>query len=309
MIVSRTPFRISFVGGGSDLPSFYHKEPGAVVNAAINKFMYICVSPNFHKVWKVSYSRTEYANTVDEIQHPLVREALKLLNIDEPLDIVSVSDMPPGSGLGSSSTFTVGLLNALAAQTQRSYSPGTLAEMACKIEMSLSPIGKQDQYAAAYGGINYFQFCQDDTVDRRPIYFKPEELSELQSNLFLVHVGDGRDANQVLSSYNMESEAISDMAKMAMQLALSPSLQRLITLTRKGWIFKKLLSPQITNDRVEEIHRKAMITGCEFGKLLGAGADGFMLFYCPKHRQEAFREFNPIHIAIEPSGSRIVYDD
>src|SRR3954451_4660983 len=203
MIISRTPLRMSFVDGGSDLPAFYRKFGGAVVSTAINKFVYITLNEKFDHRVRVSYSRTEEADTVAEIQHPLVREAMTLLNCPGGLEITSIADIPSkGSGLGSSSAFTVGLLHALHAYSGRGTSAEQLAQEACAIEIERcgEPIGKQDQYAAAFGGFNLIEFNPDDSVSVEPIICKRETLRQLQENTLVFYTGITRSASALLKT-------------------------------------------------------------------------------------------------------------
>src|SRR5687767_7667592 len=201
MIISRTPLRMSFVGGGSDLPSFYRKFGGAVVSTAINKFVYITLNEKFDHRIRVSYSRTEEADSVAEVHHPLVREAMKLLSVEGGIEMTSVADIPSkGSGLGSSSAFTVGLLHALHAFSGRYASAEQLAREACTIEIDRcgEPIGKQDQYAAAFGGFNFIEFNPDDSVSVEPILCQRETLQQLQENLIVFYTGISRSASAIL---------------------------------------------------------------------------------------------------------------
>jgi len=201
MIISRTPLRVSFSGGGTDLQAFYQLEPGAVVSTAINKYVFVTVNKRFDDTIRVSYSKTEIVSQVDEIQHPIVREALKLVGIDGGVEIVSIADIPAGTGLGSSSSFTVGLLNALNAYKGCLKSAEELARDACKIEIDIlgEPIGKQDQYIAAYGGICHIQFNQDESVCVSPLILRKEVKELLEQRLLLYYVGNSRNARAILS--------------------------------------------------------------------------------------------------------------
>lgn len=201
MIITRTPFRISFVGGSTDLPDFYQFETGAVVNTAINKYMYIMVKKPFDDTIRVNYSKTEIVKAVEEIQHPIVREALKIVGITKSIEIVSMADIPAGSGLGSSSSFTVGLLNALYAYTGQLKSAEELARTACNIEIDIlkDPIGKQDQYIAAYGGFRYFQFNSDESTFTELIMYPKEKKDELAQNLLIFYSGNNRSAGSILA--------------------------------------------------------------------------------------------------------------
>ena len=200
MIISQTPYRVSFAGGGTDLPAFYRQEYGAVLSTTIDQHMYVTIHRRFEPTIRVSYSRTEMASTLDEVQHELVREAMRQVEVDEPLEITTIGDVPAGTGMGSSSSLTVGLLNALYAYRHRVVSPGALAEQACRIEIDIlnKPIGRQDQYAAAFGGINYIRFNPDDTVDVEPVPCRAETLAELEQRTLLLYTGQTRDANQIL---------------------------------------------------------------------------------------------------------------
>src|SRR5687768_1671725 len=209
MIISRTPLRMSFVGGGSDLPSFYRRHGGAVVSTAISKFVYITLNEKFDHRIRVSYSRTKEANSVSEVQHPLVREAMKLLEIDGGIEITSIADIPSrGTGLGSSSAFTVGLLHALHAFQGRYVSAKHLGEESSHIEIDLcgETIGKQDQYAAAYGGLNVITFNPDDTVDVEPIVCSRDVVMGLEDNLIAFYTGVTRSASTILGRQSVEAE-------------------------------------------------------------------------------------------------------
>jgi D-glycero-alpha-D-manno-heptose-7-phosphate kinase len=319
MIISRTPFRVSFIGGGTDLPEFYSKEPGAVVSCAIDKYMYICVSPNFHKQWKVSYSKTEYADSIDEIQHPIVRECLKRSGIDEPLDIVSISDMPSGSGIGSSSAYTVGLLKALQAYKKITPSKEALAQMACVLEIDVlgKPIGQQDQYASVFGGLNYMLFNEDNTVDVERICYPWQQV--LADSLVLMFTGDTRQAGSILTkvkkSVNKNRSKLRLMAELA-EMCYGELMNNcppiyIAGYLNKGWNIKRELADTVSSPRIEFYREKAFEFGALGSKLLGAGKDGFMLFYCTKDKQPglkaAFPEMTFVNFNIDNDGSRILY--
>src|SRR3954451_16480597 len=200
MVISQTPYRVSFAGGGTDLPAFYRCEFGAVLSTTIDQHMYVTIHRRFESSIRISYSKTETSGTIDEIQHDLVREAMRLTEIDEPLEITTIGDVPAGTGMGSSSSLTVGLLNALYAHRHQVVSPRLLAEQACRIEIDVlgKPIGRQDQYAAAYGGINYIRFNTDESVDAEPVPCRAETLAELERRTLLLYTGQTRDAGQIL---------------------------------------------------------------------------------------------------------------
>ena len=216
MIISRTPFRISFAGGGSDLPSFYHREVGAVLSTSIDKYMYIAIHPFFDKEKiQLKYSKTELVDNIEDIRHPIFREVLDLYDL-KGVDLNSIADIPSGTGLGSSSSFTVGLLNAVRTYLGKATSGEKLAKMACEVEINKvgSPIGKQDQYAAACGGLNFITFYGDESVNVEKIIMNPTKKQELQDNLIMVYVGGNHSANDILRS---QQKAINDSGKFEMQ--------------------------------------------------------------------------------------------
>lgn len=319
MIITRTPFRISFVGGGTDLPDFYRVEPGAVVSTAINKYMYIVVNKRFDDTTRVSYSKTEIVKDVEEIQHPIAREALKLVGVAKGIEIVSIADIPAGTGLGSSSSFTVGLLNALHAYNGSLKSAEELAREACHIEIDIlrEPIGKQDQYIAAYGGLRYIQFNLDETVFTEPIMYAQESKDELNRNLLLFYTGDTREARSILGHQkaNTKMEPLKGMRDLAFELRnylnsnSSPDI--LGEFLHKGWLLKKQLASSISNNKIDEYYKKALNAGALGGKVLGAGGGGFLLLYCPGERQskvrEALSDLTLTKFSFEPEGSKITY--
>lgn len=324
MIISRTPLRMSFVGGGSDLPSFYRQHEGAVVSTAINRFVYITVNEKFDHRVRVSYSRTEEANTIAEIQHPLVREAMTLLGLKGGLEITSIADIPSkGSGLGSSSAFTVGLLHALHAYSGRYASAEQLAREACTIELERcgEPIGKQDQFAAAYGGFNFIQFNPDDSVSVEPILCRRETLAQLQSNILVFYTGLSRSASAILKN---QQEAVT--ASPAKQKTLQRMVQQAHDLKaalqqndlgafgqiiHEGWELKRGLTGEISNPEIDAWYAKARQAGAVGGKLLGAGSGGFLMFYAPPDQHEAIcaalPELRQIPMRFESQGSRIIF--
>jgi D-glycero-alpha-D-manno-heptose-7-phosphate kinase len=323
VIITRTPFRVSFVGGGTDLPDFYQVEPGAVVSTAINKYMYIVVNKRFDDTIRISYSKTEIAKDVEQIQHPIVREALKLTGITRGIEVVSIADVPAGAGLGSSSSFTVGLLNALYAYKEVLKSAEELAREACHIEIDIvgEPIGKQDQYIAAYGGLRYIQFNPDETVFTEPVIYASQNRDELSQNLLLFYSGETRAAGSILMKQkaNMRQgdklELLREMRDMAAELKThlnnhsSPDI--LGRFLHRGWLLKKQLSDGISNDRIDEYYAKAIKAGALGGKVLGAGGGGFLLLYCLKENQvmvqQALSDLPLTRLLLEPEGSKIIY--
>ena len=322
MIISRTPFRISFAGGGSDLPSFYKRETGAVLSTSIDKYMYIAIHPYFERnKIQLKYSKTEQVDSIEAIRHPIFKEVLKMYNLTG-VDLNSIADIPSGTGLGSSSSFTVGLLNAVRAYLGKATSGERLGELACDVEINRvgSPIGKQDQYAAACGGLNFITFYGDETVNVEKIIMQPDKKKELEDNLLMVFVGGEHSANDILKN---QQAAISDqkkfdaqkqMVKLAYNLRASLEQNNLDDFGRilhEGWLLKKSLTAGISNGIVDEMYNKGMAAGALGGKLLGAGGAGFILFYCPKDRQESFREqmgdINEMPFHFDNFGSKIIY--
>lgn len=322
MIISRTPFRVSFAGGGSDLPSFYRKSTGAVLSTSIDKYMYIAIHPYFEKdKIQLKYSKTEQVDNIDSIKHPIFREVLKMYGLTG-VDLNSIADIPSGTGLGSSSSFTVGLLNAVRAYLGKATSGEKLGKLACDVEINRvgSPIGKQDQYAAACGGLNFITFYGDETVNVEKIIMQPEKKQELEDNLLMVFVGGEHSANAILKS---QSAAISDsrkfeaqkeMVKLAYNLRESLEHNNLDDFGRilhENWLLKKSLTAGISTGIVDEMYNKGMEAGALGGKLLGAGGAGFILFYCPKENQEEFRErmgdITELNFRFDNYGSKIIY--
>lgn len=324
MIISRTPLRMSFVGGGSDLPAYYRAFGGAVVSTAINKYIYLTVNPKFDQRIRVSYSRTEEARTADKIRHPLVREALKSVGISGGIEITSVADIPAkGTGLGSSSSFTVGLLNALHAYCERHASAEQLARESCQIEIDQcgEPIGKQDQYAAAFGGLNYIRFNPDDTVAVEPIICKRQTLSELHRHLMVFYTGLHRSAASVLKGQQSELKQRKPKQRlMARMVELASVLRRELQanhlpafgeIIHENWELKRQLSTGITNPSIDRWYERARKAGAVGGKLLGAGSGGFLMFFVPLERQEAVQralsDLRLIDFGFEPQGSKIIF--
>jgi len=322
MIMAKTPFRISFAGGGSDLRDFYLRNGfGAVLSTSIDKYMYIMIHPYFHDKIRVKYSRTEDVDEIDEIQHPLVRECLKVVGIEKGLEIASIADVPAGTGIGSSSTFTVCLLHALYTYKGKFVTKERLAKEACKIEIELlkEPIGKQDHYAASYGGLNYIQFNSDETVFVRPIICRAEIKRRLERNFLMFYVGNERKASQILSEQkeNMKEGQKYETVKKMLNLveAMRDCLTRGDTKTigailHEGWLLKKQLASSISNHVLDEYYEKALKVGAVGGKLLGAGGGGFLLFYCQSKYHNAVRKalnLRELKFRFDNEGSRIIY--
>lgn len=293
--------RVSFAGGGSDLPSYYEHDGGAVLSTSIDKYVYLAVHKYFYpNKTLLKYSKTEEVDCYDDIKHPIFRECLSMLDL-HGLDISSMADVPAGTGLGSSSSFTVSLLNVLHAYKHEAVGPEYLASKACEIEIERlgDPIGKQDQYAAAYGGLNFIKFNYDGSVDVEKVVMDPMAKAQLDRNLLMIYTGGTRSANAILAQQN---KAMSDVHKrdtIRQMVALAYDLKSVLEqnniddfgrILHEGWMLKQTLSGGISNSGIAELYAKGLDAGALGGKLLGAGGSGFLLFYCPEERQPQFRK-------------------
>lgn len=321
MIITKTPFRISFCGGGSDMPDFYREYGGCVLSTSINRYMYITMHPYFDKnKTAVKYSQTEIVDNIADIDHSIFKHVLNEKGISG-VEIVSTADVPSGTGLGSSSAFTVGLLHTLYCYQGKYVSKGRLAEESCVIEIDKlgNPIGKQDQYAAAYGGLNFITFHKDDTVSVEPIVTKLETLKKLQANLVMFYTGVTHDANKILAQQkrNLNMAASKDnliqMCGLARQMkhALEKNeLSDFGNILNEGWYRKRELSGEISNPEIDRWYDIAVNNGALGGKLLGAGGGGFLLFYCPKEKQEELEQalrLERFDFTFEHDGSSVIY--
>jgi len=326
MIISRTPFRISFVGGGTDLRSFYSEESGQVLNAAIDKYVYVVVKRQIGIVefkYRINWSQVELCNKIDDIEHPTVREALRLFKIDFPIEITTFADIPAKTGLGSSSSFAVGLVHALHALKGEQVTKYKLASEAAHIEVDLlgRTMGKQDHFAASYGNLNVFTFHSNEVVTVEPVFYHPDVLSVLEKNLLLFYTQLKRDASKVLMSQNKATPNNLDVLR-KMKGLVSPlrnvlskgeDLNRFGEILHKGWELKKTLSDEISSSKIDEYYNKALKFGALGGKLLGAGGGGFLLFYVEPQNQKAvtkaLSDLYPLKLGLDPGGTRITYYD
>ena len=299
MIITRSPLRITLGGGGTDLPSYYREHGGFLVAAAIDKYVYVNVMRPFVEGIFLKYSKLEHVSQIDEIQHPIIREAMRMVGFRTPqVEITALADIPAGTGLGSSGSFTTALLKALYAHRRRLLHPNELAELACEIEMEKlgEPIGKQDQYAAAYGGVTRFTFNPDGRVDATPLEMKMDALFELEDNLLLFFTGFSRSAGSILRDQKDRSEASN--VEMLQNLHYVKELgQRSCTALEEGrtadfgalmhehWEHKKRRSAGMSNQQIDEWYELARRNGAIGGKLVGAGGGGFLLFYAEDHRR------------------------
>jgi len=323
VIISRTPLRISFAGGGSDLPAFYQHEPGAVVTTAISKYVYITVNPKFDRRIRASYSRTEMVDTVDDLAHDLIRESLKLTGIDGAIEIASISDIPSrGTGLGSSSTYTVGLLNAFYAYQGRLVGAERLAREACDIEIvrAGNVLGKQDQYIAAYGGFKYLRFEVDGSVNVTPILCAPETRRQLHERLLLLYTGQPRQAEEILVEQARNMTDAHNRATVRRMAALADQMRDALNrnaldgfgeILHANWLEKRTLANGISTAAIDAAYEAARTYGAIGGKILGAGGGGFLLLYAPSDCHEAICRalptLRPVPFHFEPHGSRLIY--
>jgi D-glycero-alpha-D-manno-heptose-7-phosphate kinase len=324
IVVTRTPLRVSFAGGGTDLPDFYEREYGAVFSTAIDKYIFVTVkrhSELFHEPIRVNYSQTEQVDSIDEIKNNIARESLRLLRIDPPIYISTVGDLPASTGLAGSSSFAVGLLNALHAYRGERVSPGQLAEEATHIEINVlkEPIGKQDQYAAAFGGLNFFRFNPGGGVTVEPVRVRNNFLGELFDHILMFWTGLQRDASSVLAEQRQNIPAklqfLKTMRAHAQQLhdaATAAPFDPVLfgRVLDESWQLKRQLASTISSTEIDLYYERAKKAGAEGGKICGAGAGGFLLFIVRREKQEAVREalsqLLEVPIRYEVHGSRVL---
>jgi D-glycero-alpha-D-manno-heptose-7-phosphate kinase len=324
MIISKTPCRLSFAGGGSDIASYYREYGGAVVSVTIDKHVYLTLQTKFDHRIRIGYSRTEDVECVEEIQHPIVRNCLNMMGPRQGVEITSHADIPSrGSGLGSSSSFTVGLLNALYAYQGRHVSPQLLAEQACHVEIDLcgDPIGKQDQFAAAYGGLRMYRFHPDGTVNVEPLICRLQTLEALHRNLMMFYTGITRSAGDILKEQTQalgsKQTAIEKMHRIVEHaFAVRQELENnnpdgVGEILHESWMLKRELASGISNQAIDGWYAAARAAGAVGGKILGAGGGGFLLLYAPVERQKAVQQalsgLRQIPFCFEDEGSKIIF--
>ena len=324
MIISQTPLRVSFVGGGTDLPAFYRRFGGAVVSTAIQSYVYVTVNKKFDDWIRVSYSKTEEVEDASQLEHKIVRAVLQKLGVTGGVEITSIADIPSrGTGLGSSSSFTVGLLHALHAYQNRYVSAKHLGEESSHVEIDLcgEMIGKQDQYAAAFGGLNVITFNPDDTVSVEPIICAPSVVSDLERNLVAFYTGVTRSASDILSRQSAEAasslpaqETLGKMMRLAFVLRdelRNNNLDAFGDILHESWMLKREVTSGVTNGTIDGLYASARAAGALGGKLLGAGGGGFLVFYAPPERhaaiEAALSPLRRVPFAFERRGSRIIF--
>lgn len=326
MIISRTPLRASFFGGGSDLGDYYRNSAsgyGAALSTAIDMYIYITVNKKFDDQIRISYSKTEIVDCVDQIEHNIIREALKIAGVEKGIEIVYMGDIPLGSagvGLASSSALAVGALNALFAYQGQAVSAEFLAQKACEIEIDRlkNPIGKQDQYAVAYGGFHHYRFNADESVFVNPLICQPQVKQALQENLMFFYTNMTHISSHILKEQmehipqKMENlDRMVGMSYDAERLLQKNALNEFGALLDEAWKLKKQLASGISDPRIDEMYAAARKAGALGGKILGAGGGGFMMLYVPENRRQSVREalsqYREQKVALDPEGSKIIY--
>lgn len=324
MIITRAPFRVSFCGGGSDLPSFYENYGGCVLSTTIRKYMYLTIHNYFDKEKIVlKYSKTEVVDNYEQIEHRIFKQCLKDFDI-KGVELSSMADIPAGTGLGSSSTFTVALLQLLNTYKGQYQSKYKLAKDACEVEIGKlgEPIGKQDQFAAAFGGLKFYEFMPNGFVNVEPVIMAPESYKKLENNILMFYLGGTHSASAILKEQSQNVKTV-DKATVQKQMCditrkLKEELQNnnvdaMGELLHQNWMLKKSLASGITNPLIDETYDKAMAAGATGGKLLGAGGAGFMIFYVPEEKHEAVRKvlshLREMDFEMDNSGASIVMTD
>jgi D-glycero-alpha-D-manno-heptose-7-phosphate kinase len=322
MIITQTPLRISFAGGGTDLPGYYTREDGGVVSTAIDKYVFVIVTQRFDQKIYVNYTKKEIVDSVDEIRHELVREALRYTGLREGIEITMLADVPAeGTGLGSSSSITVGLLNAFYAFQGEQVTAERLAREAAEIEIDClrKPIGKQDQYIAAFGGLREFKFKRDGSVETEPVRLTPEERRRLSSHCLMFYTGVTRKAADVLkeqqsndAQFQAACRTLHQFVKTAREALEGGQFHQLAKVLHRSWLIKKELAARATNDVIDKMYDDALRAGALGGKILGAGGGGLLFLYVPPDKQEvvraALRGFRELPFALEQHGSKVIFN-
>lgn len=321
MVITKTPFRVSFCGGGSDMADFYTKYGGCVLSTSINKYMYLTIHPYFDETkTALRYSEIEIVKEIQQVKHSIYRQVLNDMHISG-VEISSTADVPSGTGLGSSSAFTVGLLHTLYCYQSKYVSKEDIAAEACRVEIERlgNPIGKQDQYAAACGGLNFIEFHRDESVTVSPVVMDFETKEALQDNLVMFYTGITHDANAILAeqkrniSAKDKTENLIQMCKLARDMKAALEQNELTDFGRimhEGWIRKRELANGVTSPRIDALYESAIMNGASGGKLLGAGGGGFLLFYCEKYKQKKLEEalgLKRFPFKFEHDGTSVVY--
>lgn len=322
MIIVQAPLRISFFGGGTDFPDFYLGEGGCVLSSTIDKYIFVTIKSRFDDKLRIGYTQTEMVDQIDEVKHELIREALRLTGITHGVEVTTMGDIPSaGSGLGSSSAVTVGSLQAMYMLQGETVPAEQLAAEACRIEIEIlrKPIGIQDQYAIAYGGLRFFEFCQDGKVIGTRINLSPDLKRRLNESFLLFYTGVGRQADSILTEQKANIQDRMQVLREMKCLAFAArdelvkgNLDAMGVMLDKSWELKKKLASKISNGSIDEMYSKAKKAGALGGKITGAGGGGFLLLYCPKERKDAVRSaMNPLQelpFQLERDGTKVIFN-
>jgi D-glycero-alpha-D-manno-heptose-7-phosphate kinase len=323
MIITQTPLRVSFAGGGTDMADFYRRHGGAVISSAIDKYIYVIIKARFDNMIRVGYTRTEMVSRVDDIEHELVRECMRMTGITEGVEIATMADIPSeGSGLGSSSTVTVGLLNAMYAYRGELVTAEQLASDACRIEIDIlkKPIGKQDQFIAAYGGLRRIIFHPDETTEVVKVAPDPETERRLSESLMLFYTGIARKADTILTAQKRNiPDQMRNLINMKQQVAeieeclLQSNLNKFGRVLNSGWAMKKQLAQGISSRELDAMYERALDAGAAGGKVAGAGGGGFLMLICSPDRQSSVRKvligLRELHVALERDGTKVIFNN
>lgn len=321
MIIVQTPLRISFFGGGTDFPDYFLNEGGCVLSSAINKFIFVTIKERFDEKLRVGYTRTEIVDQIDEINHELIRESLRKTGVNKGVEVVTMGDIPAGTGLGSSSTVTVGALHAMYAHQDKLVSKDQLAQEACDIEVNIlnKPIGYQDQYIAAFGGLQLIEFASNGKVITEAVNLDPKIQSQLSDNLLLFFTGTTRKSESILSEQkeNISSRLpilrkLKNMAHQAHEAICRGNLDDIGYLLDESWQLKKQLANGISNGELEECYQKAIKAGAYGGKITGAGGGGFLMLYCPIEKRAQVRSalsvLHEVPFHLERDGTKVIFN-
>lgn len=325
MIISRAPVRLSMGGGGTDLPSYYEKFGGFLMAACIDSYVYVMINRRFSNSIRLSYSKTEIVDSVGKIEHNLFREALRCLQITNQIEVVSIADVPASCGLGTSSSFSVALLNGLYAYKKDYISSNKIAEAACHLELDIlkQPIGKQDQYAAAFGGFKAYWFHRDGTVNVEELNLNEQVLRDIENNILLFYLKNERSANLILKDQDSNSKnndnntlkrlhKIKELGLYTKKVFEKGNIDEFGEILHEHWLTKKRLSSKISNPFIDEMYELARQNGAIGGKVVGAGGGGFLLLYCPHNKSALVSALEktgliPMWFSFEKEGAKIVY--
>lgn len=321
MIIVQTPLRISFFGGGTDFPDYFMSEGGCVLSSAINKFIFVTIKERFDDKLRIGYTRTEIVDQVDDVNHELIREALRKTGVSKGVEIITMGDIPAGSGLGSSSTVTVGALHAMHAYQDKLVPKEQLAQEACDIEVNVlnKPIGYQDQYIAAFGGLRFIEFTRNGKVLTEIVNLDPEIQSRLSENILLFFTGVTRKSESILTEQkeNISSRLpvlrkLKEMAHQARESLCTGNIDDIGYLLHESWQLKKQLANGISNNELEDSYQKALNAGAYGGKVTGAGGGGFLMLYCPVEKRDRVRsalsQLRELPFHLERDGSKVIFN-